>query len=88
MAEYEVLDDNWNIDEHFEYMGCCENDGQPKYYVLLDRNGIPLFTSTDREAVIRDASKRDVRNHHWVTVLPVGGVTLPTPPDVEKQYDV
>ena len=88
MAEYEVLDDNWNINEHFEYMGCCENDGQKKYYVLLDKNGIPLFTSENKEEVLRDASKRDVRNHHWVTVLPMGGVMMPLPPDVKKQHDV
>ena len=82
MADYEVIDDNWDINEHFSYMGCCEGDEQPKYYVLLDKNGLPLFTSTSREEVLRDASKRDVRNHHWVTVLPIGGVMMPVQPGV------
>lgn len=88
MADYEVLEDNWNINEHFNYMGCCEGDGREKYYVLMDKNGMPLFTSRDKDEVIRDASRRDVRNHHWVTVLPIGGVMLPLPPEVPKQVDV
>lgn len=83
MADYEVIEDNWDINEHFNYMGCCEGDDQPKYYVLLDKKGMPLFTSTSKEEVLRDASKRDVRNHHWVTVLPMGGVAMPTQPGVD-----
>ena len=77
MAEYEVVDDNWNVRDHIEYMGCSKESGD-KYYVLLDRFGEPLLTTTDLEEAIREAGKRDVRNHHWITALPKKGVAFGT----------
>ena len=84
MAEYEVLDDNWNIGEHFNY-GSCQEDAGEKIYVLCDENGNHLCTKRTKDEILREASKRDIKLHMRVTVLPLGGVVLGSIKDAKQE---
>ena len=74
MAEYEILDDNWSVSDHFNYVGCQENDNGLKYYVLFDGDGDFLATANSKDEILREASKRDIKLHMSVTVLPMKGI--------------
>lgn len=77
MADYDIVADDWNIRDHIEYMGCTE-ESPNKYYVLMDKTGVPILTTGNLEEAIREANRRDITMHHWIVALPKRGVVMGT----------